>query len=112
MAGAGEAKAKSDSLGAEEELRQEMELRQEGRLTGEGIEQQDLNQGMDTGTHSSTRHGVDWGPSYRVRPEIEQAFPTKKQIEARAYELYLQGGCEDGHDIENWLIAEKELKQR
>jgi hypothetical protein len=106
MAGTGEAKAKSDSLEAEEELRQE------GRLTGERIEQQDLNQGMDTGAHSSTRHGVDWGPSYRVRPEIEQAFPTKKQIEARAYELYLQRGCEDGHNIEDWLIAEKELKQQ
>jgi hypothetical protein len=112
MAGTGEAKAKSDSLEAEKELRQEVELRQEGRLTGEGIEQQDLNQGMDTGTHSSTRHGVDWGASYRVRPNIEQAFPTKTQIEAHAYELYLQRGCEDGHSIEDWLNAEKELKQR
>jgi hypothetical protein len=25
-----------------------------------------LNQGgLDTGTHDSTRHGVDWGPAYR-----------------------------------------------
>jgi Protein of unknown function (DUF2934) len=112
MAGTGEAKAKSDTLKAEEELRQEVELRQEERLTGERIEQQDLNQGLDTGTHSSTHLGVEWGPSYRVRPEIEQALPTKKQIEARAYELYLLRGCEDGHDIEDWLIAENELKQR
>lgn len=112
MAGTGKAKAKSDSLEAEEKLRQEMERREEERLTGERIEQQDLNQGMDTGTHSSTRLGVDWGPSYRVRPEIEQALPTKKQIAARAYELYSQRGCEDGHDVEDWLNAEKELKQR
>ena len=112
MAGTGKAKAKSDSLGAQEELRQEAELREEERITGERIEQQDLNQGMDTGTHSSSHHGVDWGPSYRVRPEIEQAFPTKTQIDARAYELYLQRGCQDGHDVEDWLIAEKELKQR
>ena len=84
MAGTRKAKAKSDSLEAEEKLRQEMERREEERLTGERIGQQDLNQGMDTGTHSSTRLGVDWGPSYRLRPEIEQAFPTKKQIEARA----------------------------
>jgi hypothetical protein len=47
-----------------------------------------------------------------VRPEIEQAFPRKTQIEARAYELYLQRGCEDGHDVEDWIKAEKELKQR
>jgi hypothetical protein len=112
MAGTGQAKAKSDGLEAADELRQEMELRQDGRLTGERIEQQDLNQGMDTGTHSSTHLGVNWGSSYRVRTEIEQAFPTKKQIEARAYELYLQRGCEDDHDVEDWLIAEKELKQR
>ena len=112
MAGTGKAKAKSDSLEAEEQLRQEMEVREEERLTGERIEQQDLNQGMDTGTHSSTRLGVDWGPSYRVRRESEQAPPTKKQIETRAYELYLQRGCEDGHDVEDWLNAEKELKQR
>jgi hypothetical protein len=112
MTGAGQAKAKSDSLEAEVGLRQEVESRQEERLVGERIEQEDLNQGMDTGTHSSTRHGVDWGASYRVRPEIEQAVPTKKQIEARAHELYLQRGCEEGHDIEDWLIAEKELKQR
>ncbi len=112
MAGKGEAKAKSDSLEAEEELRQETELRQEERVIGERIEQQDLNQGMDTGTHSSTHLGVDWGPSFRMRPEIEHAFPTKKQIEARAYELYLQRGCQDGHDFEDWLIAEKELKQQ
>ena len=111
MTGTGQAKAKSNSLEAEQELRQEVELRQEERHTSERIEQQDLNQGMDTGTHSSTHLGVNWSPSYRMRTEIEQAFPTKKQIEARAYELYLQRGCEDGHDIEDWLIAEKELKQ-
>jgi hypothetical protein len=28
-----------------------------------------LNQGMDTGTHDSTRHGVEWGRSYRTRPK-------------------------------------------
>ena len=112
MAGTGQAKAQSDSLEAEQELRQEVELRQEERHTSERIEQQDLNQGMDTGTHSSTHLGVNWGPSYRMKPEIEQTFPTKKQIEARAHELYLQRGCKDGHDIQDWLIAEKELNQR
>lgn len=112
MAGTGKAKAKSDSLEAEEQLRQEMERREEERLTGEQIEQQDLNQGMDTGTHSSTRFGVDWGPSYRVRRETGQALPTKEQIATRAYELYQRRGCEDGHDVEDWLSAENELKRR
>ena len=111
MAGTGKAKAKGDRLEAEEELREEMELREEERLTDERIEQQDVNQGMDTGTHSSAHRGVNWSPSYRMRPKIESVSPTKKQIEARAYELYLQRGCENGHDVEDWLTAEKELNE-
>ena len=112
MAGTGKAKAKGDSLEAEEELREEMELREEERLTDERIEQQDVNQGMDTGTHSSAHRGVNWSPSYRIRPKVESASPTKKQIEARAFELYLQRGRVNGHDVDDWLSAEKELKQR
>lgn len=109
MAGAGKAKAKSDSLEAEEKLRQEAELREEERLTKERIEQQDLNQGVDTGTHSSTHRGVNWAPEFRMRPEIDEALPTKKQIEARAYEIYVQRGREDGHDLSDWIEAEREL---
>ena len=71
MAGTGKAKARSDRLEVEEELREEVEL--------------------------------------RLTPKIEPA--TKKQIEARAYELYLQRGCENGHDVEDWLTAEKEVKR-
>jgi hypothetical protein len=105
--GTGRAKVKSDRLEAEEDLRRETELRDEQRVTEEQIEQQVVNQGMDTGTHSSEHLGVDWGPSYRVRPEI--APSTTNRIAARAYELYLQRGREDGHDVEDWLAAEKEL---
>jgi hypothetical protein len=47
------------------------------RHTNEQIEQQDLNQGMDTGTHDSTRHGVDWGKSYQDRP-TKGSKPQKK----------------------------------
>jgi len=38
--------------------------------------------------------------------------PASEQIEARAYEIYLERGREDGHDVEDWLAAEKELSQR
>ena len=34
----------------------------------------------------------------------------KEQIERRAYELYLESGCVDGRDVENWLTAEEELQ--
>ena len=80
--------------------------------TNEQHEQQDLNQGMQTGTHSSPHPGINWGSSYRMRSKMDQALPTVEQIEARAYELYLQRDRKDGQELEDWLIAEKELKQR
>jgi hypothetical protein len=45
----------------------EEEQREEDRRTNELIVQQDLNQGIDTGTHSSVHRGVNWGPGFRVR---------------------------------------------
>lgn len=30
-------------------------------------------------------------------------------IRTRAYELYVERGMEDGHDVEDWLRAEEEL---
>jgi len=31
-------------------------------------------------------------------------------IARRAYELYCARGCEDGHDVEDWLTAEREMR--
>ena len=42
-----------------------VEDREEIRRESERVEQQDLNQGTDTGTHDTTRRGVKWGDSYR-----------------------------------------------
>jgi Protein of unknown function (DUF2934) len=41
----------------------------------------------------------------------EHRLPTVEQIERRAYELYLERGCDDGHDVADWLAAEKELTE-
>jgi hypothetical protein len=38
-------------------------------------------------------------------------IPTQGQIQQRAYELYMKRGCEPGREIEDWLIAEKELTE-
>jgi hypothetical protein len=38
-----------------------------------------------------------------LTPELEQ------RIRDRAYELYEQRGREDGHDTEDWLMAEAEI---
>jgi hypothetical protein len=34
---------------------------------------------------------------------------TETEIARRAYDLYLARGREDGHDLEDWLQAEREL---
>ncbi len=39
-------------------------------------------------------------------------LPSKEEIERRAYELYLARGGAHGHDIEDWLEAERELKEQ
>jgi hypothetical protein len=36
--------------------------------------------------------------------------PDTKKIEHRAYELYLDRGRDPGHDFDDWVRAERELK--
>jgi hypothetical protein len=37
-------------------------------------------------------------------------IPTEQQIRQRAYELYERRGRTDGHDWDDWLQAEREIK--
>ena len=37
-------------------------------------------------------------------------MPAQNEIERRAYELYEQRGREDGHDRDDWLLAEAQLR--
>jgi hypothetical protein len=37
-------------------------------------------------------------------------IPIEQQIQQRAYELYDQRGRTDGHDLDDWLQAEREIK--
>jgi hypothetical protein len=53
-------------------------------------------------TRTSTRNGT----------ASRTSSPTDAQIQARAYELYVQGGRRDGQDMEHWLRAEKELREQ
>jgi hypothetical protein len=47
-----------------------------------------------------------WRRNQMSQPNVA---PTKEQIEKRAYELYLARGCKPGMDVEDWLVAEREL---
>lgn len=39
----------------------------------------------------------------------ERKLPRAEHIKRRAYELYLERAGEDGHDLADWLAAEREL---
>jgi len=52
---------------AAQELEAETDQQQADRLEAELNEQQDLNQGMQTGTHDAIHTGIRWGASYRVK---------------------------------------------
>jgi hypothetical protein len=41
----------------------------------------------------------------------QAAGSTLEKIRLRAYELYVQGGCEHGHDLEHWVQAEMEVSR-
>jgi len=43
-------------------------------------------------------------------PEQTKNFPSREQIEGRAYEIYLRRGGVDGSDVADWIMAEEELK--
>jgi hypothetical protein len=110
MADTGTPKDGSSNLEAAEDFRKKIEQRGQDRRSNERNERQDLNQGMETGTHSSSHQGVNWGSSYRMRPWSEHTPPTREQIAARAYELYMKRGAGSGLDVQDWLLAEQELK--
>jgi hypothetical protein len=40
---------------------------------------------------------------------IEPSQNLEEEIRRRAYELYEERGCEDGHDLDDWLRAEAEI---
>ena len=42
----------------------------------------------------------------------EQPQDMTDQVRARAYELYELRGREDGHDLDDWLLAELQVIQK
>jgi Protein of unknown function (DUF2934) len=41
----------------------------------------------------------------------ETTMPSRDDVARRAYELFQARGAEPGHDLENWLEAERELSR-
>ena len=55
---------------------------------------------------------IEKKPSTRAPKSDEPTvlIPIEQQIQQRAYELYEQRGRTDGHDLDDWLQAECEIK--
>ena len=54
-----------------------------------------------------TATAADRAPKSLAQP----ATVTTDDIARRAYDLYLARGREDGHDVEDWMQAERELQK-
>jgi DUF2934 family protein len=44
------------------------------------------------------------------KPIAPRATASTGNVARRAYDLYLARGCEHGHDVDDWLQAERELR--
>jgi Protein of unknown function (DUF2934) len=61
----------------------------------------------------STKRTTDNGRDAAARSNSAQSDPIRvsdDRIARRAYELYLFRGGEEGHDMDDWLLAERELR--
>ena len=45
----------------------------------------------------------------RITDHLSGAPSLQEQIEARAHEIYLARGTEPGHELDDWLQAEREI---
>jgi hypothetical protein len=45
----------------------------------------------------------------KVMAEAPNSHARDNEIARRAYELYFEGGCLDGRDLDDWLKAEREV---
>lgn len=55
------------------------------------------------------RQGTATADDRTRREATQRPATTDAEIARRAYDLYLARGCEHGHDVEDWLQAEREL---
>ncbi len=60
---------------------------------------------------ATKRGGVVTARDRTPRPAAQRPTIADAEIARRAYALYLARGREDGHDVEDWIQAERELNE-
>ena len=68
---------------------------------------------------NSRRGGILLEPLPAMLPTAETELkltrahePTEKEIRVRAYQIYLTRGRQPGHEVDDWVQAERELRPR
>jgi len=84
---------------------------------GSGIRSRSAKSSM-AGKHSR-RGGVLLEPLPAILPAVQTELklapvhePTEEEIRVRAYQIYLHRGRQPGHEVEDWVRAENELRHR
>jgi len=65
---------------------------------------------MGRSDNGKTTRATTARTSAMLRPTQLSEQPSEAGMSRRAYELYEARGCNDGHDVEDWLQAERELR--
>ncbi len=55
---------------------------------------------------------IEKSSSVRRGPQTAEGHPTREEIELRAYQIYRERGGVEGHEVEDWLQAERELLEK
>lgn len=65
-------------------------------------------------THRRSEEKVKKPSIHDAEPQIKSEEPQDISVQTRerAYELYLLRGQSDGHDLDDWLLAESQLIQK
>jgi hypothetical protein len=67
---------------------------------------------FDNGIEQMPDRAPDMSGGGDTRSDSMASSPSEEDIRMRAYSRYLERGGGDGMDFEDWLEAERELKQR
>ena len=62
--------------------------------------------------HMAKNTRIDASEEPQTGEDREQHAPSQDDIARRAYDLYQARGAEQGRDMEDWLRAERELRER
>jgi hypothetical protein len=60
----------------------------------------------------STATKMQTVPAKEPTKQAPQQEPTEEEIRQRAYKIYMARGSAPGHEVEDWLEAERKLRSK